>query len=111
MLRWIPRIAGLLVGGFLALFALDSFQPGTPFPGALPAFFMHLVPAFVVWGVVALSWRWPLPGGLTFIALAAAYVLAGWPLPWSWALVISGPLVVVGALFIVSASMRQIRVS
>jgi hypothetical protein len=100
----------LLVGGFLALFALDAFPAGTPFLRALPDFLMHLVPALIIWGVVAVSWRWPLVGGLTFIALALGYLLVAWP-HWSWALVISGPLVVVGTLFALSGRVPRLRAS
>jgi hypothetical protein len=100
-LLWSPRILGTAVSAFLSLFALDAFEPGKPLAEALTDFAMHLAPAAVVLGIVALSWHRPWIGGVAFILLAAAYVpIVGFRL--DWIVAISGPLLTVGVLFLLS---------
>ena len=97
---WVPRVAGMLLAGFLALFALDAFDH-TSFVGALPAFAAHLMPSVVVLALVAMAWRFEWIGAAGFIALALVYaVLVRGRL--DWIAVISGPLTVIGVLFLVS---------
>jgi hypothetical protein len=100
LLLWTPRIAGIAVSLFLALFALDAFD-GKPFFNALPAFLIHLMPAFLVLAVVALAWRFPLVGAAAFMGLAVTYALMVRGRP-DWTAVIGGPLLVVGILFLLS---------
>jgi hypothetical protein len=101
LLLWVPRIAGLLVATFLALFALDAFNETSSFVGALPTFAIHLIPSLLVLMVVAIAWRFEWIGAIAFIALAVLYaVMARGRL--DWIAVISGPLVLVGVLFLVS---------
>lgn len=97
---WGPRISGILIAGFLSLFALDVFN-GASFFESLPAFAIHLIPAFLVLGVVATAWRFEWIGGVAFITLAVIYgVMVRWRV--DWVAVISGPLVLVGVLFLLS---------
>ena len=98
LLLWSPRVLGILVSLFLGLFALDSFSEGRPFVESLGAFAIHVAPAVLLLAVVAISWRWPWVGAVTFIGLAAAYTTMVRRL--DWILLISGPLLVVGALFL-----------
>ena len=101
LLRWAPRIAGVAVSLFLALFALDAFDE-KPFLAALPGFFVHLVPACLVLGAVAIAWRFPLVGAVAFASLAVIYgIRMKWRL--GWVAVIGGPLLIVAALYAVSA--------
>lgn len=97
---WIPRIAGVLVCLFLAMFALDGFNEGTPFVQALPDVLVHLIPAIVLLGIVGASFRWPWIGAVAFIGLAAAYAATLSNDRADWMFAISGPMVVVGALFL-----------
>ena len=100
LLLWSPRILGVLVSVFLAMFALDAFDEGASFAGSLPAFFIHLIPALMVLGLVIASFRRPLIGGVAFIALAFVYAATMSKGRLDWMLVISGPLLAVGALFL-----------
>ena len=100
VLLWTPRVLGILLSVFLAMFALDAFSEGKTFIQALPDFAIHLVPAIVLLAIVAASWRWEWVGGLTFVALAVGYVAMVRRL--DWILVISAPLLVTGALFLLS---------
>ena len=43
---------------FLSLFTLDVFGPGRVSWETLPAFAAHMIPVFVLAGVLALAWRW-----------------------------------------------------
>jgi hypothetical protein len=99
VLLWSPRILGILMALFLSLFALDAFGEGKPFVESLSAFAIHLVPALVLLAIVAISWRWEWIGGMTFIGLAAAYMVMARGRV-DWILVISGPLLVIGAGFL-----------
>jgi hypothetical protein len=102
MVYWTPRLLGMLVTLYIALFALDAFGPGQEPGQALVGFAIHLVPALVVAAVVALAWRWEWVGAALCFVLATVYALTlglGHPL---WIAAISGPLALVGALFLVN---------
>jgi len=104
ILLWTPRVAGIGVALFLGLFALDAFD-GRPILDALPGFLMHLAPAFLVLGAVAMAWRFPLAGAAAFVSLALIYaVRVHWRL--DWVAVVGGPLVVVAVLLALSSRYR-----
>jgi hypothetical protein len=107
-LLWSPRILGTLVSVFLGMFALDAFSPGKPILESVPGFFIHLIPALTVLGVVILSWQREWIGGLACIGLAIAYALSVGARHADWALAISGPLLVVGTLFLWSWQHRRL---
>ena len=100
VILWAPRIAGVAVALFLALFALDAFN-GQPFVNALPDFLIHLLPSLGVLAVVALAWRFPLVGAAAFAGLAVLYAVMVNGRP-DWIAVVGGPLLVVGLLFLAS---------
>ena len=98
MVVWGPRVLGVAVSAFLALFALDAFEEGRPLLESLAGFAIHLLPAMVVLALVVAAWHWEWVGALGFIGLAAFYAIAvGGRL--DWVLAISGPLVLVGLFF------------
>ena len=104
-LLWVPRVLGIGLALFLAVFALDAFGPDKTFIQGLPGFSVHLVPSFAVLALVLLSWRRELVGAVTFIGLSFAY--AYWARHHlSWILAISGPLLIVGLLFLLSWTQR-----
>ena len=92
-LRSIALLLGSLTSLFASLFALDA-------TGTVDTL-VHLVPAALLFGMLAVAWRWPTIGGAAFIAAAGAYSLAAWEHP-AWIAVIAGPLLVVGVLFVLS---------
>jgi hypothetical protein len=108
LVLWSPRILGILVSVFIGMFALDAFSPEKPIVEALPDFFIHLIPALTVLGLVALSWRREWIGGLACIALAVMYALSVGSRHADWVLLISGPLLIVGALFLWSWQHRRL---
>jgi hypothetical protein len=108
VMQWIPPIGGIGVALFLAVFALDVFTGG-PWLDTLLALVMHLVPSFLVLGVVALAWRWPAVGAVAFPVLALVYaVVVHWRLDWIAA--IGGPLLLLGVLYFVSWRGARARV-
>jgi hypothetical protein len=96
---WAPRVLGLALAAFAALFAFDGFQQGKPFAAALAEFVMQLAVPGVLVAIVVLSWRRPRLGGVGFVLLAALYAGSSWSRP-DWVLAISGPLLTVGVLFL-----------
>jgi len=100
-LVWAPRVAGVVVTAFLAMFALDAFDGGPLFQMLL-GFVIHLIPAAIVGLVVAVAWRHPWAGAAGFGALAATYAAMVPERP-DWILAIAGPLVVTAVLFALSA--------
>ena len=103
LLLWSPRILGILVSLFIGMFAFDAFRRGKPLSAALPEVVMQLIPAFVLLGVVAASFRRQWIGAGAFIGLAGVYAVTMPKGHLDWMLTISGPLLVVGTLFLWSA--------
>jgi hypothetical protein len=63
---WFPRL--LCIGAilFVSMFALDAFEPGTPFIQQLQDFIMHLIPSLVLIILLFIAWKWKLTGGILF---------------------------------------------
>jgi hypothetical protein len=105
LILWGPRVLGLGLAAFLALFALDAFASGLR-AAALPNFAIHLLPALIVGLLVAAGWRYPWVGAVGFGGLAVAYAAMASQRP-DWILLISGPLALAAALFALSAASRR----
>ena len=87
---------------FLSLFALDVFQDGVPLSEIALGLFIHLIPSFVLLAVFAISWFWPLAGGIAYMALSTApFFLLGNPL-WVNAM-LAAPFSIAGLLFVFGA--------
>ena len=100
LLLWTPRVLGILASVFIGLFALDAFGEGKSFLQAFPDFVMHLVPAFVLLGLVVASFRWAWIGAAGFIGLALMYAMTMSNGRFDWMLTVSGPLLLVGVLYL-----------
>ena len=101
LLYWSPRVLGILTATFLSLFALDALGPGIPWTQAILGLLIHLIPTYIVLGVLALAWRWEWIGALAFLALSLCYVvLSGGREHWTAYLAISGSLFAIGILFL-----------
>ena len=100
-LFWTPRILGIVFAVFLSLFALDVFGEGYDFWEAVAGFAIHLIPTGIVLVSLAISWRWERVGGILFVALGTAYIVATRGREhWAAYLAIAGPLFLTGALFL-----------
>lgn len=74
-LSWFPRIIILLYAGFISIFALDSFEGHHSFWSMVWHFIAHLMPTFVVLGVLVLAWRYRIFGGLVFMVLGMIFTI------------------------------------
>ncbi len=66
---WLPRILCILAIAFVSLFALDAFSPNLTFWQQMGAFFMHLIPSFVLLALLIVAWKKELVGGILFIII------------------------------------------
>jgi hypothetical protein len=101
-----PRVLSIAFIAFLSLFALDVFSEGYGFLETIAALFMHLIPSFVLIGVLALAWRWEFIGAALFGAAGTFYLVSvvGESLPaaakLSRSLIIAGPAFLIAILFL-----------
>ena len=113
LLHWIPRILCILAIPFLSLFALDSFQGNVPFLQKLAAFFIHLIPSYVMIILTFIAWKKELFGGILLIVIS---LLAGyWIGIHNYAMngsvmmtigivvTLAGPFFLAGVLFVLSS--------
>ena len=96
---WIARTLAIGVSLFLAVFALDAWDPQRRVPERLVDVAIHLIPSALVIAVVFAAWRRPWIGGVAFVSLAVAYAVSVNFRP-DWTLAISGPLLTVGLLYL-----------
>jgi hypothetical protein len=106
-LYWTPRLLCIAFALFLSLFALDVFDENEGWDIVL-ALLMHLVPVYLVIGVLALAWRWEWTGAVLFTGLGLFYIIWTWgKFHWSAPVCISGPLFLVGGLFLLGWMKRE----
>jgi len=118
LFHWLPRIICILAILFVSMFALDSFAPGLTIGQQLGAFFMHLIPSFILMAFLVIAWKWEMIGGIILLITGLGlspfiYLLNhnrnGFTV-WNSLLVvllINIPFVVVGVLFIVSHFLKK----
>ena len=99
LILWLPRIAGILMALFLAMFALDSLRE--PFPRLL----LHLLPALLVVAIVAVAWTRPAIGAAAFAICAIGYGVMTRRV--DWFLAIGLPLLIVAALYVLDARISR----
>jgi hypothetical protein len=112
IIQWAPRVLCILAILFVGMFALDSFDPRLTLWQQLQAFFIHLVPVYLLIIFLAVAWKWELIGGVMFIILALGFSPLIYAMNYNmnhsvWMslsviLMINFPFVVTGGLFILS---------
>lgn len=108
IIYWLPRILSIFFAIFLSLFALDVFGEGASFWESILALLIHLVPVYIVLGVLALAWRWAWIGALLYFVLAIFYIiLTGGRQHWSAYLGISLPLTIISLLWLLNWIFRS----
>jgi hypothetical protein len=118
LFHWLPRIICILAILFVSMFALDAFAPGLTIWQQLGAFFMHLLPSFVLASCLIFAWKWEYVGGIIFMLLGIGlspfiYLLNhnrnGMTVGNSLivVLIINIPFILVGILFIVSHFLKK----
>ena len=103
---WAPRLGGLAMAVFLALFALDAVN-GQSWTQTVVEIAIHLFPSLLVLALVAVGWKFEWVGAIGFSALAFLYaaMVRG---RLDWISVISTPLLLVGLLFCASWRARVV---
>ncbi|NBO70329.1 MAG: hypothetical protein EBU66_05020 [Bacteroidetes bacterium] len=109
--RLLARIISILAIAFVSLFAMDAFGHGTWWE-QLQDFFMHMIPTFILIGILAIAWRWELIGGIIYIVigLVLAPIIFKHNLAMNhdilkslWViLIINAPFIAAGTLFVIS---------
>lgn len=117
VLHWLPRIICILAILFVSMFALDSFASGLTIWQQLGAFFMHLIPSFVLVTFLVIAWKWELIGGIIFIVTGLILTPIVYNMNYHRTnslevslgiiLMITFPFIVVGVLFIISHSFKK----
>jgi hypothetical protein len=102
ILFWTPRAICIAFAIFLSLFALDVFSEFHGLGKILLALLIHLVPVYIVLGVLAVAWRWEWVGAVCFAGLAIWYAWGTVRRHPDWTAGIAGPLLVIAALFLVN---------
>ncbi|MBX2892290.1 MAG: hypothetical protein KF734_15290 [Saprospiraceae bacterium] len=107
-LLWSPRIIAIAFAGLLALFALDAFRMDKSLADQFGDFVVHLLPAGVTIGGLAVAWRHRLFGGILFLFLGIVFTFHfGTAQNIYNFLLISAPLFAAGALFLLSAMQQS----
>lgn len=115
--HWLPRIICILAILFVSLFAADAFAPGLTIWQQLGAFFIHLIPSFILLAFLIIAWKWELIGGIIFMVIGLVLSPFVFMLNYNMnhsigkslvvILMIPIPFVVVGILFLVSQSLKK----
>jgi len=115
--HWLPRILCILAILFISLFAADAFEPGLTICQQLGAFFMHLIPSFILLALLIVAWKWELIGGIIFAIIGLLFTPIIFTMNYKmnesvWMSVgiimsITIPFVLVGILFITSHLLKK----
>jgi hypothetical protein len=117
IIHWTPRILCILAILFVSMFALDSFDPKYTVLQQLEAFFMHLIPTYILILFLVVAWKWELVGGLILMAFALGFspsiYFHNFQMNHSFweslsvILMINFPFILIGALFILSHYLKK----
>jgi len=115
--HWLPRILCILAILFISLFAADAFKPGFTIWQQLGAFFLHLIPSFILLAFLIVAWKWELIGGIIFMVIGLAFspfiFMHNYKMNHSVdvslgiIMLITFPFVVAGILFIISHNKKK----
>lgn len=97
-----PRIAGIVICVFVAMFALDVFDGGGSALAMIGGFIIHALPAIVLAAVLTLAWRREWIGFAIFLAAAIYFLRFLFPDPlgqFGVVLLFSAPMAVIAILF------------
>lgn len=119
--HWLPRIIGVLAILFISLFAADAFSPELSICQQLGAFFIHLIPSFVLIIFLVIAWKWEYVGGVVFLiiglGLSPLIFMHNYKMNQSiWLslgiiMAITAPFIIMGILFIISHFKKKKKLS
>jgi hypothetical protein len=117
LLHWIPRVMCILAILLISLFAADAFAPGQTILQQFGAYFIHLIPSFILVILLIIAWKREFIGGIIFtvlgLGLSPAVFMVNYRHNHSiWMCLgiiaaITVPFVIVGILFMVSHKMKK----
>jgi hypothetical protein len=117
LFHWIPRVLCILAILTISSLALDSFGPGQNFGRQVGAFFMQMIPSFVLVILLVIAWKWEYLGGFIIMVLAILMTpivfIMNYRHNHSVAMslgiicVITLPFIITGILFIISHKMKE----
>ncbi len=112
LIHWLPRIITILAICFIGMFATDAFNSNESLAVQLNHFFTHLIPCFILLGILLLAWKKELWGGIVLATLGLGFIPFIFQhnyamnhsigISLSIILVINGPFILSGSLFILS---------
>jgi hypothetical protein len=116
-LYWAPRILVILAILFVSIFALDSFSSERTFWQNAGAFLMHLIPSFILTGILIVAWKWEKIGGIILILIGLVFSVLLFKLNFgrnhsvwislSIVLMLCFPFVLAGILFIMNSNRKK----
>jgi hypothetical protein len=68
IIHWAPRVAAILITGFMSLFSLDVFEMQASPLELLGGFLMHNIPSFAMIVLLVFAWKRPVVGFVAFLA-------------------------------------------
>jgi hypothetical protein len=116
-IHWLPRVLCILAILFISLFSADAFSHGDSIWQKLMAFFMHLIPSFILTVFLVIAWKRELTGGIIFILTGLG--LSPWVYMHNYAMnhsvamslgiimVINFPFVLTGILFVAGHYLKK----
>lgn len=116
--HWLPRIICILAILFVSMFSLDAFEAGKSIWQQLGAFFIHMIPSFILLGFLLLAWKRELIGGIIFTLIGIImspfifqhnYIVNHFSVEQCIGIIlmITFPFIVVGVLFIISHFIKK----
>ncbi len=117
LMHWVPRIICILAILFVSMFAFDVFDPQYTVWQQIVGLFVHLLPSFVLIGMLVVAWKWELTGGIIFMVIGIG--LSPWVFMMNYhrtnsvmislsvILTVTIPFAVVGFLFILSHFLKK----
>jgi hypothetical protein len=117
IVQWTPRILCILAIFFISMFALDSFDPKFTLGQQLQAFFIHLIPTYILIIFLFVAWKWEMIGGLILAAVGLGFTPfiyfhnyainhSVW-MSLSIILMINFPFILTGGLFVLSHFLKN----
>lgn len=99
-INWSVRIVTILFAAFLSIFSADAYNNEYPSWKNIMFLFIHLIPVMVILIVLAISWKRPLAGVISYALLGSLYIFWAWGrFPLSVYFMIAGPLFVMSVLY------------
>jgi len=106
---WTPRVLSILLIVFLAIFSLDVFDGDYGFWGTVLGLLIHNIPSFILLGILIISWKYEIVGGVAFILAGISYMvftivresIEPWYMSLALSLILVVPAFLIGILFLV----------